>query len=170
VGRQTLDHGVFAILTQKTKRKLDAHFHAARKEIPTVALEQEQILADAIKLRVWIGTLYDYGKFFTRPSVYLMGGTLALFRINLFLLLPLMFMLKPPRQVMWLFGLGMGFVLCITSVAWIARYLLPAYPSLTIVVAYILVNVGNKLRLKISFWSEVGDLPRCRTSRDRHRG
>lgn len=131
------------------ERKLDAHFNAARSEIPDISRKQERALADAINARIERHPMRLW-EFFTRPRAYLMGEPLH-FPNYLFLLIPLLVFFKPSRTVWWLFGLSLVFVFSITSTVWIARFLLPAYPSLTVVASYILVNGTDRLRSKISF-------------------
>jgi len=131
------------------ERKLDVHFSAARSEIPEISLRQESALADAINARIKRHPMRLW-EFFTRPRAYQMGESLH-YPNYLFLLIPLLVLLKPSRTVLWLLGLSLVFVFSITSTVWIARFLLPAYPSLTIVVSYILVHGADHLRSKISF-------------------
>jgi len=131
------------------ERKLDAYFDAARKEIPEIVTEQEQKLQNAISsrlprhpMRLW--------EFFTQPNTYLMSEPLH-FPNYLFLVSPLLLFLKRKRWVLWLLGLSLAFVFSVTSSSWIARYLLPAYPSLTIVASYTLTMLGERLRRSVSF-------------------
>lgn len=42
--------------------------------------------------------------------------------------------------------ISLGFVLALTWVSWIARYLLPAYPALTIVASHTLVELSERLK------------------------
>lgn len=148
---EVADFGHWGIryFNEEDERKLDAHFSAARSEIPEISLRQEKALADAINARTERHPMRLW-EFFTRPSAYLMGEPLH-YPNYLFLLIPLLVFLKPPRIVLWLVGLSLVFVFSMTSTVWIARFLLPAYPSLTVVVAYILVNGADRLRSKISF-------------------
>lgn len=139
---------------EEDERKLDAHFNAARSEIPDISLKQERALEDAVSLRIERHPMRVW-EFFTRPRAYLMGEPLH-YPNYLFLLIPLLIFFKPSRTVLWLVGLSLVFVFSITSTVWIARFLLPAYPSLTIVVSYILVEGADRLRSKISF---AGRLP-----------
>jgi len=50
---------------------------------------------------------------------------------------------------MWLLVISIGFVFAITWTSWIARYLVPAYPALTIVSGYTLVALSERLKLKL---------------------
>lgn len=73
----------------------------------------------------------------------------------LFLLTPLLVFLKRNKWVGWLLVLSLAFVLSVMLNSWIARYLLPAYPPLTIVAAYTLTTASGRLR-RLSF---AGKLP-----------
>lgn len=131
------------------ERKLDAHFIAARSEIPEISLNQERALVDAINARIERHPMRLW-EFFTRPRAYQMGEPLH-YPNYLFLLIPLLIFFKPPRTVLWLLGISLVFIFGITLKVWIARFLLPVYPSLTVVVSYILINGADRLRSKISF-------------------
>ena len=131
------------------ERKLDAHFEATRKAIPDVVARQEQELAQAAKarrvrhpLRLW--------EFFTRPTDYLMAEPFQ-FPNYLFLLIPLIIFLRPTRWVVWLLVISLAFVFSVTATSWIARYLVPAYPALTVVAAFTLRNLASRLQRKLSF-------------------
>jgi hypothetical protein len=125
------------------ERKLDAHLAAARKEIPEVVNGQETEIRQAIDsrlprhpMRLW--------EFFSQPDKYLVSEPLHLPNY-LFLLAPLVLFLKPNRWICWLLGISLAFLFSITWSAWIARYLLPVYPGLTIVSAYTLSDLSKRL-------------------------
>jgi 4-amino-4-deoxy-L-arabinose transferase-like glycosyltransferase len=131
------------------ERKLDAHFNATRSAIPEVVAAQERALAAAARerlvrhpLRLW--------EFFTKPSDYLMAEPFQ-FPNYLFLLIPLIVFLRPTRWVMWLLVISVTFVFGVTATSWIARYLLPAYPALTVVAAFTLTNLATRLQPKFSY-------------------
>jgi hypothetical protein len=46
--------------------------------------------------------------------------------------------------------LALGFVISVTLTSWIARYLVPAYPALTIVAAYTLTALSSRLQSRFS--------------------
>jgi len=68
----------------------------------------------------------------------------------LFLIIPLIVFLRPSRWLWWLLILGLGFVFGVTLTSWIARYLVPAYPALTIVSAYTLTALSSRLKSSFS--------------------
>jgi len=124
------------------ERKLDAHFDVARREIPEVVKSEEEELANAISsrpprhpMRLW--------EFFTKPNNYLVAEPLH-FPNYLFLFAPFLLFAKRTKWVLWLFGLSLLFVFSVTWSSWIARYLLPAYPPLTIVASYTLTSLAER--------------------------
>ena len=124
------------------ERKLDAHFDVARREIPEVVKSEEEELANAISsrpprhpMRLW--------EFFTKPNNYLVAEPLH-FPNYLFLITPFLLFVKRTKWVLWLLGLSLLFVFSVTWSAWVARYLLPAYPPLTIVASYTLTSLAER--------------------------
>jgi len=124
------------------ERKLEAHFEVARKEIPEVVKSEEEELENAIRsrssrhpMRLW--------EFFTQPNSYLMAEPFH-FPNYLFLFIPCLLFLKRNKWILWLLGISLAFVFSVTWGSWIARYLLPAYPPLTIVASYSLTTLGER--------------------------
>ena len=126
------------------EQRLDAHFHTVRAEKPDLVKAQEQELANASNARVERHPL-RWWEYFFEPQKYLMAEPYH-FPNYLFLVIPFLIFVKRPRWIVWLLILGVGFVFCVTSTSWIARYLLPAYPALTIVAAYTLVKISERLK------------------------
>jgi hypothetical protein len=131
------------------ERKLDAHFEDVRKERSELVAAQENELTRAVQARV-VRRPMRLWEFFTRPNAYLMAEPYQ-FPNYLFLIIPLIVFLKPTRWIVWLLVLSLTFVFSMTAVSWIARYLVPAYPALTIVTAYTLTALTPRLRRKMSF-------------------
>jgi hypothetical protein len=126
------------------EQRLDAHFNAVRTEAPELVKTEEQELTEAIGARVERHPL-RWWEFFFDPEKYLMAEPYH-FPNYLFLLIPFIVFVKRPRWILWLLILSVGFVFFMTSTSWIARYLLPAYPSLTIVAAYTLVKLTERVK------------------------
>lgn len=126
------------------ERRLDAHFDVARSEIPEVVTVQEKELTDAVNARVQRHPLL-WWEYFVKPGNYLMAEPYH-FPNYLFLIIPFLAFLKKPKWILWLLLLSVGFVFAVTSTSWIARYLLPAYPALTIVASYTLVELSERLK------------------------
>jgi hypothetical protein len=125
------------------ERKLDAHFEATRNAIPEIVTAQEQDLTRAANerlerhpMRLW--------EFFFKPKAYLMAEPYQ-FANYLFLIIPLIVFLKPNKWTWWLLVLSLAFVFSVTLTSWIARYLVPAYPTLSIVAAYTLSALSTRL-------------------------
>jgi len=130
------------------ERKLDAHFEAARKAIPDVVASQQQELASAANTRVERHPMRLW-EFFFRPQAYLMSEPFQ-FPNYLFLIIPVIVFLKPDKWIWWLLILALGFVFSVTATAWISRYLVPAYPALTIVAAYTLYALSMRLSPRLA--------------------
>ena len=130
------------------ERKLDAHFEAARKAIPDVVAAQQQELANAANTRVERHPMRLW-EFFSRPQAYLMAEHYQ-FPNYLFLIIPIIVFLKPGKWTWWLLILALGFVFSVTATTWISRYLVPAYPALTIVAADTFYKLSTQLRLTIA--------------------
>jgi len=130
------------------ERKLDAHFEVARQTIPDVVAAQEQELASAANTRVERHPMRLW-EFFFRPQAYLMAEHYQ-FPNYLFLIIPLIVFLKPGKWSWWLLILALGFVFSVTATTWISRYLVPAYPALTIVAADTLYKLSTRFRLSIA--------------------
>ena len=129
------------------ERKLDAHFAAAREAIPEVVAAQQRELTrmDNERLvrhpmRLW--------EFFFRPNAYLMAEPFQ-FPNYLFIIIPLIVFLKPGKWIWWLLILGLAFVFSVSLTSWIGRYLVPAYPALTIVSAYTLSTIATRLQPRL---------------------
>jgi len=130
------------------ERKLDAHFEVARQAIPDVVAAQGQELASAANTRVERHPMRLW-EFFFRPQAYLMAEHYQ-FPNYLFLIIPLIVFLKPGKWSWWLLILALGFVFSVTATTWISRYLVPAYPALTIVAADTLYKLSTRFRLRIA--------------------
>jgi hypothetical protein len=139
------DGGRVRYFDANDERKLDAHFESARREIPEVVKAEELALIEATGRRIERHPLLLW-KFFLEPNAYLMSEPYH-YPNYLFLLVPLFVFFRKPRWIVWLTILGVGFVLAVASTSWIARYLLPAYPALTIVAAYTLSTISERISL-----------------------
>jgi len=130
------------------ERKLDAHFEVARNTIPDVVAAQQQELATAANSRVERHPMRLW-EFFFRPQAYLMAETYQIPNY-LFLVIPVIVFLNPGKWVWWPLILGLGFVFSVTATTWISRYLVPAYPALTIVASVTLHNLSSRFRPRIA--------------------
>lgn len=131
------------------ERKLEAHMAVARAEIPEIVNAQEHEIRQAMAARVPRHPMRLW-EFFINPETYLMWEPFH-FPNYLFLFIPLLFFLKPGKWIIWLLGLSLAYAFTVTWSSWIARYLLPVYPPLTIVAAYTMAalsdRVGQRIRL-----------------------
>lgn len=124
------------------EQKLDAHFDAARNARPAEFWAIKQRVDAAAKegprrhpMRFW--------EYYTKPDQYFMGDYHH-YPSYLFLLLPFFVIVRRTRWLMWLMFFGVAFFLLVSSTSWIARFLLPIYPPLTLVSAYILVELSKR--------------------------
>lgn len=138
-----------------TEQRLDAHFNNVKTQMPEVVKAQEEELTKYINARIERHPLRWWEYFFT-PQKYLMAEPYH-YPNYLFLVIPwLLFVKRPwPRWIVWLLLLSVGFVFAITATSWIARYLLPAYPALTIVAAYTLVALCEQWKGRVPAFEKV---------------
>lgn len=129
------------------ERKLEAHFNVARSEMPEVVDALDKQLTEAIDSRVSRKPLLLWN-FFFKPNAYLMSEPYQ-YPNYLFLIIPFLVFVRKPGWILWLLVLSLGFVFAVTSTSWIARYLLPAYPALTIVAIYTLVALSERLKMRL---------------------
>jgi hypothetical protein len=127
--------------------KMDAHLLVARQEIPELVTDKEHFLARAAASRAERHP-YRFWEYFTDPEKYLVGD-LYHYPNYLFLLIPGLLFLKRSRWVAWLLGLSVAYYLLTVRTSWIARYLLPLYPALTVVVAFTLTGLAERLSARI---------------------
>jgi Dolichyl-phosphate-mannose-protein mannosyltransferase len=121
--------------------KLDAQFEQARSRIPALVQEREAILVQAVANRP-IQHPPHFWEYFTKPDLY---NSPELYHDPnyLFLLLPLLLVLRKSRWVIWLAALSIAYYLLLTQVVWHSRYLLPMYPALTVATAYVLTELAD---------------------------
>ena len=129
------------------ERKLEAHMATARKEIPETVNAQENEIRQAVAARLPRHPMRLW-EFFINPETYLMWEPFH-FANYLFLFIPLVVFLKPGKWIIWLLGLSIAFAISVTWSSWIARYLLPVYPPLTIVAAYTLAVLSDRVGHRI---------------------
>ncbi|MEK6300859.1 MAG: glycosyltransferase family 39 protein [Acidobacteriota bacterium] len=122
--------------------KLDAHFENARTQMPDLVRERKSELDKAASkreerhpLRVW--------EYFTRPAVYNMGDH-SHYPNYLFLFCPLIVLATRSRWLIWLSALSMAFFLAVTNTSWLARLLIPVFPALTLISAYVITELAAR--------------------------
>ena len=135
------------------EQRLEAHFNTARTEMPDVVKAQEKELTEAINSRMERHPL-RWWEFFFKPNNYLMAEPHHLPNY-LFLIIPLLIFLKRPKWILWLLAVSFGYVFAVTWTSWIARYLVAAYPALTIVASYTLLELTQRLKLRFPLDSYV---------------
>lgn len=126
------------------ERKLDAHFDVVRRENPEIVRDAADAIAGNASVRPERHPMRPW-EVYLRPNTYLMAEARH-YPNYLFLVLPLSFFLIRRRWLVWLLVLSISYFVMATWNSWIARYLLPAYPALTILTAYTLVTAGDWLK------------------------
>jgi len=136
------------------ERKLDAHFDAVRKQSPAIVKDVEEAIAGNAGVRPERHPMRPW-EVYLKPNTYLMAEARH-YPNYLFLVLPLSLLIVRRRWLVWLLVLSVCYFVAATWNTWIARYLLPAYPALTIVTAFTLVTAGDWLKRKSEM---LGQLP-----------
>jgi 4-amino-4-deoxy-L-arabinose transferase-like glycosyltransferase len=126
------------------ERKLDAHFDVVRKENPEIVKDAAGAIAGNAGMHAERHPMRPW-EVYLRPNTYLMAEARH-YPNYLFLVLPLSFFIVRNRWLVWLLALSTCYFVMATSSTWIARYLLPLYPALSIISAYTLVTAGDWLK------------------------
>jgi hypothetical protein len=90
---------------------------------------------------------YGSGGYFTNPEVYNVGEPYHTPNY-LFVVCPLFLLFGRDRKLIWLAVSCVVFFVLMAWSAWTARYLLPLYPPLTLIAAYVVVRASESLRSK----------------------
>lgn len=130
--------------TLADEARLNAHFEQARREIPEAVEKMEHELASFASMRPERHP-FRFWEYFTRWGDYNMAEPFQTPNY-LFLLAPLSLVLVRNRWTKWLAFLSAGFFIGSASSTWIARFLLPLYPALTILSAAALADLSSRLR------------------------
>jgi dolichyl-phosphate-mannose-protein mannosyltransferase len=128
------------------EQRLQAHFQAAQierqQDIARIASELVNEAAtreQRYPLRFW--------EYFIWPDKYNMAEPYH-DPNYLFLAAPLLIFLRKPRWLVWLTVFAVGFFLFAASSTWIARILLPVYPALTIIAAFVLAELVARVKAR----------------------
>lgn len=133
--------------TDDDERRLEAHFQTVRTEMPEGVDTLERELAEAASrreqrrpFRVW--------EYFIYPDKYGMGEPYH-DPNNLFLVTPLLLFLRKRRWTTWLAILSLGFYVAVVRTSWVARILLPLYPAMTVLAAYLITEVAERAKARV---------------------
>jgi 4-amino-4-deoxy-L-arabinose transferase-like glycosyltransferase len=138
-----LENGSPRYFTAEDGRKIATHFEQARKENPEAVAALEKNLADRAAKRPERHPL-RFWQYLTKPNSYNVADP-ALTPNYLFLCVPLLIFIRKSKWVIWLLVISVGFFLLTVRVVWVARYLLPLYPALTVVTAYALESMAERI-------------------------
>ena len=129
------------------EQKLEQYFRRAQEQNPQFSERINEILSNAAARRPERHPLQFWG-YFTDPMLYNVGEPYHTPNY-LFLLCPLFLLFGRDRKLIWLtICCVMFFVLMVWS-AWTARYLLPLYPPLTLIAAYVVIKAMQWLGPRI---------------------
>lgn len=128
-----------------SEEQLEGHFQKAKEANPTLAERARVILAGAAGRRTERHPLWFWG-YFTNPGLFNVGEPFHTPNY-LFVLCPLILFMRD-RRLIWLGGSCVVFFVVMASSAWTARYLLPIYPPLTLIAAFVVVRATDWLALR----------------------
>jgi 4-amino-4-deoxy-L-arabinose transferase-like glycosyltransferase len=118
------------------EKKLDEVYQSSRaQDLGLANIRQQQLEREALRrvkrqpLKVW--------EYFTKPDDYNMAEAYH-YPNYLFVITPLVLLLFKRRWLLWLAFFSVAFFLAVTSTSWVGRILLPVYPPLTVIAAYLL--------------------------------
>jgi hypothetical protein len=126
------------------EEKLESYFQKAKERNSRLAERIRQILENAAAHRPERHPLRFWG-YFTNPAVYNVGEPYHTPNY-LFLVCPFFLLFGLNRKLVWLAISCVVFFVLMAWSAWTARYLLPLYPPLTLIAAYVVVRASESLR------------------------
>ena len=132
---------------KEDEHKLDTHFNLARVEAPALVQAEEKALSENAQYRPERHPMRPW-ELYLKPNIYLMAEGRHLPNY-LFLIIPLLFVFPRNRWILWLLALSCCYFVMATWTSWIARFLLPTYPALTIVMAYTVACSSDWLKEKL---------------------
>jgi hypothetical protein len=124
--------------------KLDSYFQRAKQNNPVVAERIRGILADTAARRPERHPL-RFWSYFTHPELYNVAEPYHTPNYLLMICPLLLLFARDKNLISQLIICVMFFVVMVLS-AWTARYLVPIYPSLTLIAAYVVVRTTESLR------------------------
>lgn len=128
------------------ERKMDQYLEKSKREIPKTVDRITALMTIAEGNRVERHPFRAW-EFFTDPEQYNMGAAEGHHEPNyLFFLAPLLLFLPKHRWMVWLALISVGFFCFVAATSWIARYYVPIYPAMTLIAAYVLVTLSEKLK------------------------
>ncbi|HEX8184780.1 MAG TPA: glycosyltransferase family 39 protein, partial [Blastocatellia bacterium] len=134
--------------TAEDDHKVEAHFAQARKEIPDLVEVQEAKLVESASKRETRHPL-RFWEYYTRPVTYTTPAEPFHDANTLFLVAPLLLIFKPRRWLVWLGIFSVTCFVLTVNLWWVARFLLPIYPALTILAVYAITELADRLRPRV---------------------
>jgi 4-amino-4-deoxy-L-arabinose transferase-like glycosyltransferase len=144
------EHGESGVryFAAEDEARLSAHFEDARKEAPEAARQIRAELSDAASHRPERHPL-RFWEYFTKSETYNLGIAESYQDPNyLFVVAPFALFLRRRKWLIWMAVIVILFYIFLASTSWIARYLLPLYPILTLLAAYSLTELADRLQAR----------------------
>jgi hypothetical protein len=126
--------------------RMESFLSQARQEIPDVVKAEEDVLSQAASLREVRHPL-RFWEYFTNPEKYNVAEEYV-DPNYLFTIIPLCLFVACPRWIKVCGLFSAVFFVCMVSASWVARYLMPVYPPLTIVAAFVLSSVADRIKTR----------------------
>jgi hypothetical protein len=130
------------------EQKLDQYFQRTQERNARLSQRMGEILADATARRPERHPL-QFWSYFTEPTLYNVGEPYHTPNY-LFVLCPLFLLFGRDRKLIWLSLCCVVFFVLMVWSAWTARYLLPLYPPLTLIAAYVVMKTTERLETKVA--------------------
>jgi hypothetical protein len=131
-----------------TEEKLEDHFQKAKERNPGLTEQVRVRLEGAAARRTERHPLWFWG-YFTNPNLFNVGEPFHTPNY-LFLVCPLFLFFWREKRLIWLAAASVVFFVIMALSAWTARYLLPIYPPLTLIAAFVVVRATEWLERRIA--------------------
>lgn len=135
-----------AFFGRTEEEKLESYFQKTKTRNAGLVERARSILAKAAADRPERHPLWFWG-YFTNPGLFNVGEPYHTPNY-IFLLCPLVLLLGRDRRLLWLAGASVVFFIVMASSSWTARYLLPIYPPLTLIAAFVVGRAAERLGRK----------------------
>src|SRR5437660_2050854 len=130
-------------------QKLEQYFQEAQQRNPELAGRTGEILGKVARLSPERHGL-RFWEYFTNPTLYNVGEPYHTPNY-LFVLCPLFLLFGRNRKLIWLGVCCVMFFVVMVQSAWTARYLLPLYPPLTLIAAYVVIKTSRWIEARIPY-------------------
>lgn len=133
--------------TDSDQQRVDEYFQQAQREIPDSVASAERTLQQSAALRP-VRHPMRFWDYFIHPANYTVAESYH-DPNYLFVLAPLFLLFFRRRWLVWLGICAAGYYVVLVQTAWVARYLLPLYPALTVLAACAIAGLIAKLSPRV---------------------